>query len=565
MFHVLRCFAAALAILAAQVAASAAERRVALVIGNSAYQNVPALDNPAHDARAIADRLEGLGFQVIAGYDLGKAATQTAIAKFAEAARDADIALFFYAGHGMQVDGVNYMAPVDADIKDDISLDFETVPIEFVWRQMSRGAKVRIVLLDACRDNPFARALARSGASTPPAGGLAEMQIEPGAKAGALIAFATSPGRVAYDGTSGHSPFTAGLVAHLGDPDAPLTTVMTRVTADVLAATNGAQRPWVSASLTGDVVLNRTASAAATGGTVDPDQLAEINPTSDERLHALVRAIDAGGAVRFDAPIKVGEPAIDGKSLAELIAGKPLFSPIDGLDKAEWDRPCASCHQWNRERLCTQSQRYDQTDAAILRGRAPLRTALQDRARQLGEERLPVRVAASFPPRPARGTRALGGARREQDFADFVALFVDRGDHQPHRHADVDEQRLGELQARLDGFRHRVGDPEPVEDAGVGGVAGARDQRDVALQLSRGFDHRFVGARRIHGDDDGARRLDAAATQIFLPRGVAEIDLLALSARFRRHRGVGIDGDIGNRDALPASRRSARRRGRSRR
>jgi uncharacterized caspase-like protein len=367
MFSFLRCLAAALALFATQAAAEAPERRVALVIGNSAYQNVPALDNPAHDAHAISDKLQSLGFQVISGYDLGKAATQTAIAEFAEAARGSDVALFFYAGHGMQVDGANYMVPVDAALKDEISLDFETVPIEFIWRQMSRGAKVRVVFLDACRDNPFARALAASGASTPAAGGLAEMQIEPGAKAGALIAFATSPGRLAYDGTSGHSPFTAGLLAHLGDADSPLTTVMTRVTADVLAATNGAQRPWVSASLAGDVVLNRATPLGAPAGTADPDQLAQVDTSADERLRQLVRGIDAAGPIRFDVPIKVGDPAIDGKSLAQLIAGKPLFSPIDGLDKAAWDQSCAACHQWNRDRLCTQSQRYDRTDAAILR------------------------------------------------------------------------------------------------------------------------------------------------------------------------------------------------------
>ena len=367
MIGLLRCLAVALAVLAAQVAADAAERRVALVIGNSAYQNAPALDNPSRDAHAISEKLESLGFQVISGYDLGKVATQALIAKFAEAARDSDIALFYYAGHGMQVDGANYMAPVDAVFKDEISLDFEAIPIQFVWRQMSRGAKVRIVLLDACRDNPLARVFAAANSASPAQGGLAEMQIEPGAKAGALIAFATSPGRVAYDGASGHSPFTAGLLAHLGDPDSPLTTVMTRVTADVLAATDGAQRPWVSASLAGDVVLNRATPPGAAAPAIDPDQLAQVNISVDEQLRQLVRSIDAAGAIRFDAPIKVGDPAIDGKSLAQLIAGKPLFSPIDGLDKAAWDQPCTTCHQWNRDRLCTQSARYDRADAAILR------------------------------------------------------------------------------------------------------------------------------------------------------------------------------------------------------
>ena len=218
-------------------AAAAAERRVALVIGNSAYQNVPALENPVRDARAMTDKLQTLGFEVVAGYDLTKAQTQAAIAKFAEAARGGDIALFFYAGHGMQVEGVNYLLPVDATMKDEISLDFEAVQMDFIWRQMSRATKLRIVFLDACRDNPLARILAAAGGAAQ--SGLAEMQIENAGKGGALIAFSTSPGHVAFDGADGHSPFTTALLAHLGDANLPLTSVMTRVTGDVLKATSG--------------------------------------------------------------------------------------------------------------------------------------------------------------------------------------------------------------------------------------------------------------------------------------------------------------------------------------
>jgi len=112
--------------------ARATERRVALVIGNSAYTNAPPLDNPVHDATAMRDKLQSLGFDVIAGFDLTKAETQAVIAKFAQASRGADVAAFFYAGHGLQVGGENYLVPVDALLKDDISLDFETVPIAFV-------------------------------------------------------------------------------------------------------------------------------------------------------------------------------------------------------------------------------------------------------------------------------------------------------------------------------------------------------------------------------------------------------------------------------------------------
>ena len=171
--------ALALAVLALEFAfaapACAAEKRIALVIGNSAYTNAPPLDNPVHDATAMRDKLQLLGFDVIAGFDLTKAQTQAVVAKFAEASRGADVSAFFYAGHGLQVGGENYLVPVDALLKDDISLDFETVPVAFVWRQMSRDTKVRLVFLDACRENPFVRSLAGVGASV--SGGLAEMQM----------------------------------------------------------------------------------------------------------------------------------------------------------------------------------------------------------------------------------------------------------------------------------------------------------------------------------------------------------------------------------------------------
>ena len=368
----MRCsLALALAVLAVALAFAApvraAERRIALVIGNSAYQNAPALDNPVHDATAMRDKLQSLGFSVTAGFDLTKAETQAVIAKFAEASRGADVSAFFYAGHGLQVGGENYLVPVDARLKDDISLDFETVPIDFVWRQMSRDTKVRLVFLDACRENPFVQSLASVGASV--SGGLAEMQIERAGKAGALIAFATGPGQVARDGANGHSPFTAALLSHLGDADEPLTSVMTKVTRDVLAATGGEQRPWVNLSLADDLQLNRSPASQTTAGAPQPSpkEISEL-----EQLRRALPAIDANGDVDFDKPLKVGDPALDGKSLAQLTRGLPLFSPVEGLPKADWEHPCTSCHQWTRERLCTQSARYLKQEVAMVRVLHPL-------------------------------------------------------------------------------------------------------------------------------------------------------------------------------------------------
>jgi len=350
---------------------AAAAPRVALVIGNSAYQNVPALENPVRDARAMSDKLQSLGFEVVAGYDLTKAQTQAAIAKFAEAARGGDIALFFYAGHGMQVDGVNYLLPVDATMKDEISLDFEAVQMDFIWRQMSRATKLRIVFLDACRDNPLARILAAAGGAA--RSGLAEMQIENAGKGGALIAFSTSPGHVAYDGADGHSPFTTALLAHLGDPNLPLTSVMTRVTGDVLRATSGQQRPWVNVSLGDDAMLNRTAPPEPT----TPSPAASAKPAADldkvAQLRRMIPTLPTAATIKFDGPIQFGDPAIDGKSIAQLVAvAHPLFAPVEGLQKSDWDQPCANCHNWTKERLCAQATRYDREDLSVMRLPHPL-------------------------------------------------------------------------------------------------------------------------------------------------------------------------------------------------
>jgi uncharacterized caspase-like protein len=175
--------------------APAAAKKIALVIGNGAYQSTIALANPVQDARAMAEKLRMLGFDVISGYDEDRVTMQKTVSEFARQAVGADIALMFYAGHGIQVHGDNFLIPIDAKFEDETSLDFETIPVNFIIRQMSRDVRVRVIILDACRNNPLARSLARAmgpSRSASVAEGLAEIKIEdPGE--GTVIAFATSP------------------------------------------------------------------------------------------------------------------------------------------------------------------------------------------------------------------------------------------------------------------------------------------------------------------------------------------------------------------------------------
>lgn len=265
-----------------------AEKRVALLIGNGDYQNTMSLKNPSRDAKAVAQKLRSLGFETIEGYDLDFLGVRAKAREFAMKSQNADISLFYYAGHGVAVNGQNYIVPVDVKLADATAVDFETVPVKMITDQMKFGTGVNLVLLDACRDNPLIAQLnSATQASTRSlsiGSGLAEMDLS-NAGEGLAIAFATSPGALAEDGTGDHSPFTTALLRHIGAANVDFTEIMSRVTGDVYEMTEQRQRPWLNASLTGSVVLNRvetpaavqpaqtasaaTAPAAAAGGSLD--------------------------------------------------------------------------------------------------------------------------------------------------------------------------------------------------------------------------------------------------------------------------------------------------------
>jgi len=247
---------------------AAAEKRVALVVGNSGYVHANALPNPVNDAGDMAKALAEVGFEVILGLDLSKSGFDGKVRDFARALEKADVALLFYAGHGLQVSGKNYLVPVDAKLQVERDLDFEAISLDFVLKQMEldRDDKTNIVFLDACRDNPLARNLARSMGtrSGTIAQGLAQVQ----AGVGTFIAYSTQPGNVALDGEGRNSPFTAALVKDLRLPDRNLNAVMIEVRKDVTAATGGKQVPWDLSALTGDFYFQL---AAAPGTLPRPD------------------------------------------------------------------------------------------------------------------------------------------------------------------------------------------------------------------------------------------------------------------------------------------------------
>ena len=229
-------------------------RRVALVIGNSKYLYANPLANPANDAADISLILRKLGFDVIEGRDLDRRGMEDKICEFGRKLEaGADLALLFYAGHGMQVGGRNYLIPVDAKLERSGDLTLDTIELGQILAQMEADKRVNLVFLDACRDNPLARSFARSlGTRSASVGsGLAPVQ----SAIGTLIAYATQPDNVALDGEGRNSPFTTALLKYIATPNLEIGSVLKRVRADVIATTREKQVPWDHSSLVGDVIL----------------------------------------------------------------------------------------------------------------------------------------------------------------------------------------------------------------------------------------------------------------------------------------------------------------------
>jgi uncharacterized caspase-like protein len=227
-----------------------AEKRVALVLGNPAYQNVAPLPNPVNDGAVIAATLKDAGFDVVdSRHDLPAAETRRALRDFADRARDADIAVVYYAGHGMEVDGTNYLIPVDAKLERDTDVFDEAFSLDRVLLAIEPAKQLRLVILDACRDNPFDKSMKRTVASRSVSRGLAK--IEP-ASPNTLIAYSAKAGSTAQDGDARNSPFTIALAKHLTTPGLDVRRAFGFVRDDVLKSTGNQQEPFVYGSLGGD-------------------------------------------------------------------------------------------------------------------------------------------------------------------------------------------------------------------------------------------------------------------------------------------------------------------------
>src|SRR5689334_1501820 len=246
-----------------------AERRVALIIGNSNYEKATRLPNPLNDAGLVAETFNSAGFDdVQLRRDLKVGDMRRALRDFIDKSREADVAVLYFAGHGIEIDGNNYLVPVDAVLERDVDIYDEALSLERVLVAVEPAKQLRLVILDACRDNPFARTMKRTIASRAIGRGLAK--VEP-TSPNTLIAFASKAGSTAGDGDGKNSPFTAALVKHVIKPGLDLRRAFGYVRDDVLKSTGNRQEPYVYGSLGGDDVPLVPAKPVATGPQADAD------------------------------------------------------------------------------------------------------------------------------------------------------------------------------------------------------------------------------------------------------------------------------------------------------
>ena len=315
--------------------------RVALVIGNASYAHAPALANPLSDAADVGAALGRLGFEVTRLENADRASLWRGLKDFALAASASEVAVVFYAGHGIEVDQRNFLVPVDARLASDQDVEFEAVPLELVSRAVERASGLRLVILDACRENPFAMKMQRSGATRSIGRGLARV-APPGET---LVAYAAKEGTLAADGDGRNSPYSEALIAYLEEPGLEVGLMFRKVRDAVLASTGGRQEPFVYGSLssrgaylagTGPTPASTTASSAGQAPAVD---LEAVGPTTEQQAKQAYEAAERINTVmafkavvrRFPESIyadlsraqieKLSEPEAQAASVATASAG----------------------------------------------------------------------------------------------------------------------------------------------------------------------------------------------------------------------------------------------------
>jgi hypothetical protein len=400
-----------------------AEKRVALVIGNSNYRNVGHLANPASDAQLMADTLKTGGFDTIVFLrDADAAEMRRRLRTFADQVRDADVAVVFYAGHGVEVDGTNYLIPVDALLERDIDVYDEAFSLDRVLVTIEPAKRLRLVILDACRDNPFAKAMKRTIATRGVARGLT--RVEP-ASPNTLVAFAAKAGSTASDGDDRGSPFTAALAKHIATPGLDLRKAFGYVRDDVLKATSNRQEPYVYGSLGGDDVA--LVPARQVPASQIPASQAPAGPQpgpQSEIRRDFELALETGGRDAFEAFLR-GHPAGFYADLATVQLRKIAAEEARAAAEEK-----ARLAERERERLAAEGAKQAEQAKAAAEARAAEATRLAaEKAKQIETEKAAAAERARAAVEQAAAKDAVQGAAAEKEVAELAARqLVDNND-----------------------------------------------------------------------------------------------------------------------------------------
>ena len=273
---------------------AAAQDKVALVIGNASYQNSTPLANPLNDARAVAAKLESIGFDVALHEDLTGQAFRVALGEFSEKALNADLAIAFYAGHAIEIEGKNYLIPIDAQMKSEATAQFETITLDQLLQAVRSADQLGMVMLDACRNNPYATTMVRSNGTRGDSRGLAAVSVE--GETGLVVSFAAEAGNTADDGDGEHSPYTAALLTVLDQPGLEVGRMFRSVRAKVKEATGGKQVPIEQMQLP-DTDIYLVAGAVEGGETTsEATPVAKTTPPQEDPSVVYFAAVKSGTA-----------------------------------------------------------------------------------------------------------------------------------------------------------------------------------------------------------------------------------------------------------------------------
>jgi len=426
-----------------------AQGRVALVIGNATYLNAPALRNSGNDADDISQQLQHLGFDVVDGRNLDGRAMRVALARFAQKLKGTDAALFYYSGHGLQMDGQNYLVPIDTPVDGNSIMPFDLVKLDDVIEALSYSTGTRLLILDACRSNPFTKSLAQRNGTrgVEVTRGLARIERTQGM----LIAYSTQANMIAADGTGRNSPFTQALLHELQEPGLEVGTLFRRVAIEVNRDTQGQQTPELSVSLLGEFYLNQHES--------DIDAWKRLGPSANAAaLKAFISSYPSSNLVgAAQARIDVLEVAGERERLIREYAEKEqqlrreLDQAEEGFRKASTelkqirqrnesiavdkkavpgDQPATvnaapEAERKEQDRLATQVSALEANKKRLEEARASLERALQDKLmkaqsdRERAEQRIWKENARS--PAVASETRAAPAGRSAASCQDLTA------------------------------------------------------------------------------------------------------------------------------------------------